>query len=92
MAAQKQAKTATAAAVRQISGQAPKKIAKPEVPDDLTQISGVGPKLQDKVNEMGVWTYRQIAEWKGQEIAYVNGFLTFQAGSSVISGCVKPSS
>ena len=59
------------------AGQAPKRIAKPAKPDDLTKISGVGGGLQKKVNEMGVWTYRQIAEWKGLEIAYVNGFLNF---------------
>jgi len=64
-------------ASRAIAGQAPKKIAKPAKPDDLTKISGVGPALQKKVNIMGVWTYRQIAEWKGLEVAYVNSHLNF---------------
>ena len=64
-------------ATRPVSGKAPKKIAKPSRPDDLTRISGVGKTLEKKVNGMGVWTYRQVAEWKGQEIAYVNSFLNF---------------
>ena len=79
LAAARRPKAAAAARpVRTIPGHAPKRIAKPAVTDDLTQISGIGPGLQKKLADMGIWTWRQIAEWKGPEIAYVNGHLNFQ--------------
>jgi predicted flap endonuclease-1-like 5' DNA nuclease len=30
-------------------------------PDDLTVISGIGPKTQERLNEKGIWTYAQLA-------------------------------
>ncbi len=59
-------------------GTAPRKVAKPAKPDDLKVISGVGPGLEKKVNDMGVWTYSQIADWKKKEIEYVDDFLNFR--------------
>lgn len=55
----------------------PKKIAKPARPDDLKQISGVGPKLEKVLNGLGVWTFAQIAEWGPEEIAWVDDSLGF---------------
>ncbi len=59
-------------------GRAPKKAAKPSRPDDLKVISGVGPTLEKKVNKMGVWTYKQIADWKKPEIDFVDDHLNFK--------------
>lgn len=59
------------------SASAPVKVAKPVKPDDLKVISGIGPKLEKKVNDMGVWTYAQIAVWKKSEVEYVNDTLSF---------------
>lgn len=39
--------------------------------DDLTKISGIGPKIQKRLNEMGVYSYRQIAEFSPEEIEKV---------------------
>ncbi len=39
--------------------------------DDLTKISGIGPKIQKKLNELGIYSYRQIAEFTPEEIEQV---------------------
>lgn len=46
--------------------------------DDLTKISGVGPKLLDKLNENGVYHFWQIAEWGPAEIAFMDDQLSFK--------------
>ena len=50
---------------------------RPERPDDLKAIGGVGPKLEQVLNGLGVWTYAQIAAWTPAEIAWVDGELGF---------------
>lgn len=39
--------------------------------DDLTLIEGVGPFLEKKLNEIGVYTYGEIATWDSKRIAEV---------------------
>ncbi|MCY0095323.1 hypothetical protein [Hoeflea ulvae] len=56
----------------------PVEMAKPETPDDLKVISGVGPKLEQVLNGLGVWTYAQIAEWQPEEVAWVEDYLQFK--------------
>src|SRR5690606_24951148 len=46
--------------------------AKPASPDDLKAISGIGPKLEKVLNDLGVWTYAQIASWTPAEIGWVD--------------------
>ena len=46
--------------------------------DDLTKISGVGPKLLQKLNENGVYHFWQIAEWGAAEIAFMDDQLSFK--------------
>lgn len=46
--------------------------------DDLTRISGVGPKLLEKLNANGIWHFDQIAAWTGAEIAYMDDQLSFK--------------
>jgi len=55
----------------------PAEIDKPETPDDLKLISGVGPKLEQVLNGLGVWTLAQIAGWKPEEAAWVDDYLQF---------------
>jgi NADH-quinone oxidoreductase subunit E len=50
---------------------------RPARPDDLKAIGGVGPKLEQVLNGLGVWTYAQIAAWTQAEIAWVDGELGF---------------
>jgi NADH-quinone oxidoreductase subunit E len=55
----------------------PAAVGKPEKPDDLKLISGIGPKLEQVLNGLGVWTFGQIAGWKAEEIAWVDDYLAF---------------
>ena len=56
----------------------PSVVSKPAQPDDLKLISGVGPKLEASLNEIGIWTFAQIAKWTDAEIAWVDDFLNFK--------------
>ncbi len=40
--------------------------------DDLKLIWGVGPKLEQMLNAMGVWHFEQIASWGTKELAWVD--------------------
>lgn len=46
--------------------------------DDLKRISGVGPKLEEKLNEIGVYHFSQIAEWSAADVAYMDDKLSFK--------------
>jgi NADH-quinone oxidoreductase subunit E len=46
--------------------------------DDLKLISGVGPKLEQTLNELGIWHYDQIEKWGEREVAWVDARLTFK--------------
>ncbi len=46
--------------------------------DDLKVISGVGPVLETKLNEQGVYTYKQIASWNEGNIAAFDDRLSFK--------------
>ena len=46
--------------------------------DDLRKISGVGPKLEKLLHELGVFHFAQIAEWSEKEIDWVDERLTFK--------------
>lgn len=37
--------------------------------DDLTQIDGIGPKLEKLINSLGFWHFDQIAAWADDEVA-----------------------
>ena len=47
-------------------------------PDDLKKISGVGPKLEGLLHEIGVFHFDQVAAWSGEEIAYMDDKLSFK--------------
>ncbi len=53
----------------------PKIAAAVGAPDDLRKINGIGPKLCDLCNSLGVTRFDQIAQWGEQEIAEVDGYL-----------------
>ncbi|MEM7427561.1 MAG: 30S ribosomal protein S2 [Pseudomonadota bacterium] len=46
--------------------------------DDLTQISGIGEGLQEKLHGMGIYHFRQIAAFNPDEIAAVDATLNFK--------------
>lgn len=56
----------------------PQGMEKPRKPDDLKAIAGLGPKLEQVLNGLGIWTYGQIAAWKREEIAWIEDTLGFK--------------
>jgi len=46
--------------------------------DDLTLISGVGPKLQEKLHKEGITRFEQIAVWKAADIEEFDEKLSFK--------------
>jgi NADH-quinone oxidoreductase subunit E len=56
----------------------PAAIARPETPDDLKLISGVGPKIEGILHELGIFTFAQVASWKKAEREWVDSYLNFK--------------
>ncbi len=56
------------------AGKKPKglKAARRGKPDDLKLIEGIGAKLEERLNEWGVFHFDQIAAWGDQEVAYAD--------------------
>ncbi|MBC2884938.1 NADH-quinone oxidoreductase subunit E [Ochrobactrum sp. CM-21-5] len=55
----------------------PAAMERPEAADDLKLISGVGPKIEATLHELGIFTFRQVASWKKAEREWVDGYLSF---------------
>ena len=77
--ARPEAKAVAPASGATVAETRPALLDKPDgAPDDLKRISGVGPKLEGLLNEMGVWHFRQIAAWTAAEVAWVDARLKFK--------------
>ncbi|MEM7321119.1 MAG: hypothetical protein AAF408_19105, partial [Pseudomonadota bacterium] len=46
--------------------------------DDLKLLKGVGPKLEQKLNAVGVTTFAQIAAWGADDVARMDEALSFK--------------
>ena len=46
--------------------------------DELQRISGVGPKIEGILNELGVFHFDQIADWSRDNVEWVDGYLSFK--------------
>ncbi|WP_420584443.1 NADH-quinone oxidoreductase subunit NuoE [Ruegeria sp.] len=46
--------------------------------DDLKLLKGVGPKLEETLNELGFYHYDQIAAWTSEHVAWVDARLKFK--------------
>lgn len=46
--------------------------------DDLTTITGVGPRIAEVLNGLGIWTFAQIAEWKPENETWIENHLSFK--------------
>ena len=67
-----------APAAEEVAADAPL-FAKPEgQADDLKKISGVGPVLEGKLNELGIYTYAQVAAFTAEDIVNVDERLSFK--------------
>ena len=56
----------------------PTGIERPAQPDDLKLISGVGPQNEKLLNDLGIYTYGQVASWTQEQRAWVDGYLKFK--------------
>ena len=56
----------------------PAPIERPFNPDDLKLISGVGPKIEGILHDLGIYTYKQVAGWTKTERAWVDNYLNFK--------------
>ncbi len=45
--------------------------------EDLKRIKGIGPKNEDQLNALGIYTFAQIAGWSPQNIDWVEDHLSF---------------
>lgn len=58
---------------------APNVLSAPDgAPDDLTRIKGIGPKLRSRLHELGVYHFKQIANWSEPEALWVDDYLAFK--------------
>ena len=47
-------------------------------PDDLKEISGIGLKIEEALNELGIYHFDQIAAWTQDNIDWIDNFLAFR--------------
>jgi len=45
--------------------------------DNLCKIKGIGPVIESKLNDLGIFHFEQIASWGEEEIAWVDSHLSF---------------
>jgi NADH-quinone oxidoreductase subunit E len=69
-----------AAPVAEVAEAAPEvlKEARGGLSDDLKLLKGVGPKLEQTLNDLGFFHFDQIAAWGEAEVAWVDSRLTFK--------------
>lgn len=48
--------------------------------DDLTRINGIGPFIEQKLNEQGIYTYAQISEWDAADISQITEAIGYFPG------------
>lgn len=46
--------------------------------DDLKRISGIGPKIEGILNELGIYHFAQITRWSEANKAWIDGYLSFK--------------
>ncbi len=56
----------------------PAAIARPAQPDDLQLIAGVGPKNEQLLHGLGIYTFAQVGAWKKAEREWVDSYLRFK--------------
>ena len=67
------------------AAKAPEEVIEPELltsarkgkKDNLTEIKGIGPKLEKQLNKMGVYHFDQIANWTETDIRWLEANTTF---------------
>ncbi|GAB5399597.1 MAG: hypothetical protein Aureis2KO_11820 [Aureisphaera sp.] len=54
--------------------------AEPSNKQDLTQINGIGPYIEQKLNEIGIYNYEQISRFKDEDIRVLTELIDFFPG------------
>ena len=62
----------------EIEGDKPEALQGDKPADDLKRISGIGPKNEDQLNALGIYTFEQIAAWTPDNVKWVEGYLSFR--------------
>ncbi len=55
----------------------PAGIERPAELDDLKMISGIGPKTEEMLHNLGIYTFAQVASWNKAQRHWVGGYLKF---------------
>jgi len=67
------------AMLAELEGTQPEQIEKPDNGgDDLTAITGIGPRIGEVLNELGIYSYEQIANWTPENETWVENHLSFK--------------
>jgi NADH-quinone oxidoreductase subunit E len=67
------------AMLAELDGVQPEQVQRPtEGGDDLTAITGIGPRIAEVLNELGIWTYAQIAGWQPEHETWIENHLAFK--------------
>jgi predicted flap endonuclease-1-like 5' DNA nuclease len=62
-----------------VQGAPPSPLPAPEgAPDDLKQISGIGPSIEKTLHELGIYHFRQIAQFTPDNVAWIDQRLRFR--------------
>ena len=62
-----------------VQGTPPAALASPEgEPDDLKRISGIGPGIEKTLHELGIYHFRQIAQFTPDHVAWIDQRLRFR--------------
>ena len=64
--------------VKEVAGERPEAAEVEEAArDDLKEIKGVGPVNEAQLNELGIYTFAQVAAWTPANVDWVEDFLSF---------------
>lgn len=67
------------AMLAELEGVQPEQLEKPEDGgDDLTAITGIGPRIGEVLNELGIFKYAQIASWTPENETWIENHLSFK--------------
>jgi NADH-quinone oxidoreductase subunit E len=63
-----------------IEGERPEALPAPVngIPDDLKEISGIGLKIEEALNELGIFHFGQIAAWTPENVKWIDNYLVFK--------------
>ena len=69
----------SAAMLAELEGVQPQQLERPEDGgDDLTAITGIGPRIGEVLNELGIFRFAQIAAWTPENETWIENHLSFK--------------